>query len=116
MAKAGYYYSPLKHNDDRALCFTCTVTLVYDDDDLINNDEQSIISDKNENLEIECDDNNDLNDEYQKKEQHSNKILKRICFFLICFKSGYLILYDAYRTTSLDNNQEDINIDILTNR
>ncbi|CAF4929964.1 unnamed protein product, partial [Rotaria socialis] len=28
MAKAGYYYSPLKHNDDRALCFTCTVTLV----------------------------------------------------------------------------------------
>ncbi|CAF1059524.1 unnamed protein product [Rotaria magnacalcarata] len=110
MAKAGYYYSPLKHNDDRALCFT------YDDDDLINNDEQSIISDKNENLEIECDDNNDLNDEYQKKEQHSNKILKRICFFLICFKSGYLILYDAYRTTSLDNNQEDNNIDILTNR
>ncbi|CAF4916220.1 unnamed protein product [Rotaria sp. Silwood1] len=28
MAKAGFYYSPLKDNDDRALCFACTVTLV----------------------------------------------------------------------------------------
>ncbi|CAF1307798.1 unnamed protein product [Rotaria sordida] len=28
MAKADFYYSPLKDNDDRALCFACTVTLV----------------------------------------------------------------------------------------
>ena len=28
MAKAGFHYSPLKDNDDRALCFACTVTLV----------------------------------------------------------------------------------------
>lgn len=28
MAKAGFHYSPLKDNDDRALCFACSVTLV----------------------------------------------------------------------------------------
>ncbi|CAF3731598.1 unnamed protein product [Rotaria sp. Silwood1] len=72
---------------------TLTLKIHDDDDDLINNDEQSIINDKDENLEIECDDNNDLNDEYQKKEQYSNKILKR-----------------TY------NNQEDNNIDILADR
>ncbi|CAF4418347.1 unnamed protein product, partial [Rotaria sp. Silwood2] len=89
--------------------------IILDDDDLINNDEQSMISDNDENLEIEGDDNIDFNDECQKKEQYLNKTLKRKCF-LICFKSGYLLLYDVYRTIYFDTNQEESTIGILADR
>ncbi|CAF1073577.1 unnamed protein product [Rotaria sp. Silwood1] len=89
--------------------------IILDDDDIINNDEQSIVSDNDENLDIEYDDNIDINDECQKKEQYTNKILKRKCF-LICFKSGHLLLYDVYRTTYLENTQEENNIGILADR
>ncbi|CAF3016883.1 unnamed protein product [Rotaria sp. Silwood2] len=65
--------------------------------------------------ENEGNDNNNFNDEYQKKEQYTNKILKRKCF-LICLKSGHLLFYDVYRTLSLDNNQENNNISILADR
>ncbi|CAF2055249.1 unnamed protein product [Rotaria magnacalcarata] len=90
-------------------------SIVLDDDDLINTDEQSIISDNEENLEIERDDNIDGTGECQNKDQYSNKILKRKCF-LICFKSGYIMLYDVYRSMGFDTNQEDNNIGILADR
>jgi hypothetical protein len=83
-------------------------SIILDDEDLLNTDEQSIISDDDENLELEEIDDENLDEEYRKKDQYINKIQKRKCF-LICLKSGDLILYDVYRTENLENN----NIGIL---
>lgn len=80
--------------------------IVLDDDDLVNTDDQSMLSDNEENLELENDDDIDTNDECQNKDQYSNKILKQKCY-LICLKSGNLIFYDVYRTTCLEDNQQE---------
>jgi len=94
--------------------------IILDDEDLLNMDEQSMISNDGENFELEQgddddDEEEDMEDECRKKDQYLNKIPKRKCF-LICLKSGHLILYDVYGTGNLENNQEGKSIGILADR
>ena len=78
-------------------------SIVFDDEDLANSDEQSMISDEEETLEVDEIYQENFDDDCQKKEQFSSKNTKRKCF-LICLKSGLFLLYDVYRTDAPETN------------
>ena len=90
-------------------------SIILDDEDLIHIDEQSINNDDNDKtLELIDDHDININDEYQMKDQDFKKIKGKKCF-LICLKSGHLLLYDIYYMEYLEKKNEHDSIGILAN-
>lgn len=90
-------------NDDIDVQSICPIVF-DDDDDPFNGDEQSMLSnDEEENLEFEHLEETEMT----KKEPTDTRIQKRKCY-LISLQSGEVILYDVYRTEN-SNSAETIN-------
>ena len=92
--------------------------IVFDDEDVFNTDEPSMLSDDEDDdggggdeeklLELDDDEDSerDANHPDRKRESFANRAEKRKCY-LIGLKSGHLILYDVYRAETTENDQEE---------
>ena len=91
--------------------------IVFDDEDMFNMDERSMLSDDNEDdgddeegklpeLDDDEDSERDTSQADRKRESFANRAEKRKCY-LIGLKSGHLILYDVYRAETMENEQEE---------